>query len=659
MRTLSTPRGRRRAAAFRLVLTAVLLAPLPVAFGHGGTFRGPNGGVPPELREPHDPEPPPPPPSGDPAPEPPSSGGSDTESPVTPPEHGPDTGGPTQPPVPPTPPGGGRGRSNTKPLGYDSWRFWWAYNNDEILNLRRVNRGTVTAVRTIFGKGDLENRSDAMRATRFEIEKGVIPALLACINRKDEHEDVHGGAIIAAAKVGSAKLIPLLEDVLRNRFRNGRDERIDFGPQARESAVLAFGLIPDLEDGARAQVRRILLEAVADGTLRTRERTWAAVALGLRRDRDAARPLLELLPLRYPDDNVQAGIVVGLGLIGDASVRPALEEILLTGALGGRELPPRVKPFAAYALGKLGDPAALPAVLKVLGSRRSGMLERRSAALAAGPLGEKASAPEEAVDALLRTVRNASDATTRNFALVSLGRIGTEKALVALLEEAENGPQGSRAFAALGLATHVWYATSLDPALRRRIVTKLADISDRLRDSETRSAFLLCRGLVKDKGALDTLVEVAAKPGDTTLRGFACVGLGLLDDPRPAVKGALRTALDERTNIDLRRDAATGLGLLRDADTVPYLLEQLRTASSFVVQGQVVTAIGAIGDRRALAPLVSLLEDRSQPPQVRALAAVGLGLIGDARPVPELARLSRDYNYRASVPDLDELLYIF
>jgi hypothetical protein len=38
---------------------------------------------------------------------------------------------------------------------------------------------------------------------------------------------------------------------------------------------------------------------------------------------------------------------------------------------------------------------------------------------------------------------------------------------------------------------------------------------------------------------------------------------------------------------------------------------------------------------------------------------VGLGLIGDLRPLPPLSRLSKNYNYRASVPDLDELLYIF
>lgn len=652
-------------------LVTLLLVPLPVALGHGGQFRGPNGGVPPGQREPNDPEPPPPPPSDPPAPGGPDSGGPDPGGPSTPqPGHGQETPGGGPQPVPPTPPGGARGGRATRPLGYESWRFWWAYNNDEILNLRPPDLGVMTESNPFAaGKGDRDNRRNARRATQREILKSVLPALLGCIDRKSEHEDVHGGALIAVAKLGSAKLIALFEAVIWNRYVNQRGERIDFGLQARESAVLALGLLPDLDDGARAEVRRILLAAVADDALRTRERTWAAVALGLRRDTDAANPLLELLPLRYPDDNVPCGIVAGLGLIGDGRARPALEKILLEGRLHGRDLPPRVRSCACFALGKLGDPAALPAVLKVLGSRRTGALVQRSAALAAGALGENAppDARAEAVDTLLKAVRRASvDATTRNFALISLGRIGTEAALLALLDEAENGPHDARAFAALGLSTRIWYADhaarepdGVDPGLRRRIVLKLADLAARIRDTETRAAFLLARGLVKDANARDELVEIVTRPGDATLRGFACVALGLLGDACPEVKDALYVALAERTNVDLRRDAATGLGLLRDAATVSHLLDQLRDASSFVVQGQLVTAIGTIGDRRALAPLVSLLEDTKQPAQVRALAAVGLGLIGDALPLPALARLSRDYNYRASVPDLDELLYIF
>lgn len=656
--------------ALHSALAALVLAPLPVALGHGGTFRGPNGAVPPGLRQPSDPEPPPPPPSKPGDPDSPTSGGGDGPAPL-PPDTGHDTEPSGGPPVPGPAPSGPGGRSRTKTsLTYESWRFWWAFNNDDILNLRRDTEGVVTETGPLaIGRGDRENRRSARRPTEWEVLNSVLPALLRCIDAGD-HEDVHGGAIIAAAKAGGSRLVPLLEEVIWNRRTNERGERIDYGPQARESAVLALGLLPRIDDASRAVVRRILLEAVADDRLRTRERTWAAVSLGLRRDAEAVTALLDLLDRRYADDNVPAGIVVGLGLIGEPRVRGDLEEIFVEARFRGRDVPARVRPFAGYALGKLGDPAALPAVLKVLASRRSSALVTRSAAVAAGALGALAdgAAKADAVAAILRTLRSTDDATTRDFSLIALGRIGTTPALLALLEEAENGRAGARAFAALGLSTHVFYAdraaadgsgAPVDAALRRRIVDKLAQVSARLRDAETRAAFLLARGLVKDRTALEELVQIVTRPGDTTLRGFACVALGLLGDARAEVKDALRTALAERTNVDLRRDAATGLGLLRDAGTVPLLLDELKQASSFAVQAQLVTAIGAIGDQRALAPLVTLLEDRRQAAQVRALAAVGLGLIGDPRAVPPLARISRDYNYRASLPDLDELLLIF
>ena len=42
----------------------------------------------------------------------------------------------------------------------------------------------------------------------------------------------------------------------------------------------------------------------------------------------------------------------------------------------------------------------------------------------------------------------------------------------------------------------------------------------------------------------------------------------------------------------------------------------------------------------------------------RALVAVALGQIADRRDIRVLARLSKDINYRASVPALDEILTI-
>ncbi|MHC4223796.1 MAG: HEAT repeat domain-containing protein, partial [Planctomycetota bacterium] len=109
---------------------------------------------------------------------------------------------------------------------------------------------------------------------------------------------------------------------------------------------------------------------------------------------------------------------------------------------------------------------------------------------------------------------------------------------------------------------------------------------------------------------------------------------------------------------ELRRDAATGLGLLRDAEVGKLLLRELKKAKSFAVQGQLITAIGTIGDHTAIDPLVNLLDDKAQPSATRAMAAVGLGMIADLREIPALSRVSKNYNYRASLPDMDELLFI-
>ena len=136
------------------------------------------------------------------------------------------------------------------------------------------------------------------------------------------------------------------------------------------------------------------------------------------------------------------------------------------------------------------------------------------------------------------------------------------------------------------------------------------------------------------------------------------MALGLIGDAREDVKEALKRALVERKSTVVRRDAATGLGLLRDAEVGRLLLRELKKAKSFAVQSQLITAIGTIGDHTAIQPLVDLLDDTTQPSRTRAMAAVGLGMIGDLRKLPALSRVSKNYNYRASVRDLDELLFI-
>ncbi|MGQ0612575.1 MAG: HEAT repeat domain-containing protein [Planctomycetaceae bacterium] len=642
------------------------------ADAHGGNFRGPPGGVPPGLREPSDPEPPPPPPSDPGPPKDPITPTDDpTENPVTPEGETHRTPDDSAPPVPTPEQGSSRRRSGTKSLTFESWKFWWGYNNDEILGLRsHLTRGPRSGAGFLAGF-DPFARLSPTRPARYAVQREVIPALLARLEDAGDHEDVHGGALIALGKVGEAGAIALFRDALLNRFTTSKGERVRFGGQATESAALALGLLPDLDAKEKAIVRRVCLEVIADDKQRTRERAWAAVALGLLRDREAVRPLLRLLEVKYPDDNVPAGILVGLGLCGDNSILDELCLAFKERKLAGQEISERVQAFVGYALMKLEDPRALDTMVLVLKRRVFGNIAKRSAVIAAGVLGAKAD--ERAKEELFRVVKHFLDATpdpsSRNFATIALSQIGTRDCIEALLAYADNGNYGQRPFAALGLATRVYYRDrdaargggGMEPDLRAKIVARLGELGDRSKDTDTKSAFLLARGIVQDKTALDTLIACAGnKSGDPSLRGYACVALGLLGDASQDVKDALATALaDGKKSADLRRDAALGLGLLKDARIVETLIEELKAAKTFAVQGGLITAIGTIGDHRALTPLVEILNDRTQPAQTRALAAVGLGMIGDLREIPALARLSQNYNYRASVKDLDELLYIY
>jgi HEAT repeat protein len=664
---------------FLAVVLGVLSYVADTADAHGGSFRGPNGGVPPGLREPSDPEPPPPPPSDPGDPGGPTTPSGPAPAPETPPDSGHETpsGDPAPTPVGPTQ--GPTKKATTKSLTFESWRFWWGYNSDDILNLKsHIYSARTSSSSPIFfsSKKDEENRRNATRPTEHAVMRTIIPALVATINRPDDHEDVHGGAIVALGKIGTSKYIPTFEDAIWGRYKNDKGTAVKFGGQATESAVLALGLLPNVDDATRDTIRRICLDAVADDKLRTRERAWAAVCLGLQRDAASVRPLTELLKKSYSDDNIPAGILCGIGLIGNCpetqAIRADLEEALKSGNLFGKDAgSDRIRSFIGYALMKIGDPAALPTLLSVLDSRKHGRIVKRTAAIAIGGLGAvepDAKNKDAAVAGLLKYINNSGgDASGENFAIIAASQIGTEKALTTLVDLAENGQYGQRPFAALGIATRVFYndrdaaegkAEKMDSGLRKKIVDKLAKCSDKFKDADTKAAFMLSRGLVRDNAATEELVTLASSNGDPTLRGFCCVALGLMGDASESVKDALKIALAERKSPDLRRDAATGLGLLRDADVVKDLLEMLKGAQSFAVQGQLITAIGTIGDHTAIAPLVQILDDTSQNTATRAMAAVGLGMIGELRELSPLARISQNYNYRASVPDLDELLFI-
>jgi HEAT repeat protein len=676
----------------------VMLTPKD-AYAHGGSFRGPNGGVPPGMREPSDPEPPPPPPSDPGQPGGPTTPGEPAPpGPTTPSDPGYSTPGDSNPPAPVGPTAGGKKKATSKAITFESWRFWWAYNNDDILNLKEsIYSARTSSSSPIFfaSKRDEENRRNAQRPTLAAVQNTIIPALERRVEDPSDKDDVQGGAVVALGKVGTVKYVPFFRDAMRNGYKNSKGTKIEYQNQTTESAALALGLLPEVDAEGMKAIREVCLAAVADDKMRTRERAWSAVSLGFQKDVESIPGLFKLLwSKKHPDENVPAGILCGLGLMGEQAIHARIQdeagqETTLakwlirafdpkTEKIGELELSDRVRSFVGYALMKLEAVEALidekgenGVVLDVLGSRRAGQIHKRSAAIAAGVLGAKANEQgrDKAVKSLQSYIRKSNgDSSGENFSIISLSQIGTLDALKTCLELAADGQNDQKAFAALGLATHFFYKeraagrdgeTGIDPKFRNEVVEKIRALSDKFKDADTQAAFFLARGILKDKTVIEPLTMIVADTGkDATLRGFCCVALGLVGDTSEKVKESLKLALKDKKSNDLRRDAATGLGLLRDAEVVKILLDELKNAKSFAVQAQIIQAVGTIGDHTAIEPLVEILDNKNENEGTRAMAAVGLGMIGDLQEIGRLARLSKNYNYRASVKDIDELLFI-
>ena len=67
----------------------------------------------------------------------------------------------------------------------------------------------------------------------------------------------------------------------------------------------------------------------------------------------------------------------------------------------------------------------------------------------------------------------------------------------------------------------------------------------------------------------------------------------------------------------------------------------------------IASALGLIGDRRSIEPLLAMLSDREHCTDLaRAFAAVALGMCCDKELLPWNAKLAADSNYRASTATL-------
>ena len=404
---------------------------------------------------------------------------------------------------------------------------------------------------------------------------------------------------MAIGRVGLAEGVAALTPVLQG----------DGDPEVRQMAAFAMGLIGDRSASPP------LLAALADTDPMIQGR--AAEALGLLDEKEAAAPIAAMVAAQIDAGVFRALTPDDLGYpkaSGAEAARLGLYAIVRLGtydALAGAVLEKdgRVRSRwwpVAYALQRIGDPRAAPALLELL--KGEGQLTRAFAARGLGVLKEA-----RAVAPLLAAAENAGEAVAV--------RIQAVRALAAIGE-----PRGAE-------------------VMRRLIISPKVDINLQL-EAVTALAHL------PDPALADLLIDLVAAQLPA-VRAAALLALARLDAEifTSAVSG-----FDPDPHWSVRAALASALATLPRERALPALTNLLRDSDQRVIPA-VLDALTRIGADNAAAEMLARL--KAEDPVVRAAAARNLAALKAANAVPVLVEALKtaqgDGLYVARTAALDAL----
>ena len=581
--------------------------------------------LPPPVEDPPREDPPPEPPADDPEPPDTPDDPPAPETPTTPPP-APPTGPTTPPPTPPptAPPTGRRpstrvrASTGARPRGpsYEaSWRVWWELNREHMLGLRKTIRSkdVVTS-----GSGVDSSRISEEYRTR-------VCVALRIVADKAPRPSVRAAALRALGRVGADEDARRFLRVLRKR---------QLSSTIHEGAAIGLGCLGRISDlPTRTAVRAFFVDLLADRVaLGSSSRRLAILALSIRGRGDPvlAMHLAARCAKLRGNEADSAPLLYASGLTRD----PRLQGVVLHGVRGdklrGRKLGDLARSRAVLGLALSRDPAAVPMLAKVLGSRRARVHTRRSAAIGLGMLmrdGKLTEARRTAgAKALQRAFGSDKDPLVRGYAAMGMGTAHTPIGIRALRKSVGSGDRIVRPYAAVALGLATARAKDAD-SIRSFLHHEL----EQSKDIERTAALSIAVGIARADQARDHLFDcLKRKRLKVGVRAPAIQALGLLRQPTPEIVGMLRDALDDKSNTVVE-DASLALGFLGRRSTARMLVKKMVETKSESVQVHMVAALSHLGTHVAVDPLLKVLLNKNAKHTMRESAASALGILVDDR----------------------------
>jgi len=406
---------------------------------------------------------------------------------------------------------------------------------------------------------------------------------------------------------------------------------------------------------------RSTLHAIVDDSLPLEKRIDAIGLAGLAGLRDAVPVLGRLL---RQDDliEVKVAAVWALGEIGDPAAVPALLQVHAdvagphpklrydeTISVLGREL--AFIDVIEGAIGRLGATVLgeyLDALHAAGGSYRSADDDRvnrqRSALAVVVCVGDRDHRAVAALIDILKSPKEMHPADFRETAALALARILAARTEEFSVVQARDplAEEIARLIAEFALDTRSvmareYIASALNIARPEYAVTLLTEHFADGSPEPVRRRVIEMLGLLRSRESVEALVWALENETSPDLRWRAAFGLGLAGHSELAVDALTRALEDDSATV--RRAAIGALGKIGGKQALPRVAPGVEDPDP-AIRGATVRALARSGDPAALEPLLKAAEDKDV--RVRATAVAALGAIPDRKGLAAVLRAASD-----------------
>jgi HEAT repeat protein len=496
----------------------------------------------------------------------------------------------------------------------------------------------------------------------------------------EEDADIIDSAVLAVARSLQKDDVEMAFDGIVKTLGHSTDS-------AKQSATLSLGVL------GHAKARPILLGLMRDngegrGYLKDTKavsgiiRGFAAISLGFIGDAEDIPALKEMID-SMPDSekDLKSCAILALGMYNDPTESADITKYMID-VMARNQMDRMLRSLAPIALSRLDRSTAYTAglapLLQKVRSDKTDDDMMRSCVIALGLLANMSDS--EVLDALYSVIENHNDQQARHYAYIALGQIaardgdtesGTkdaakitankeahDKLLAMLLEDAARPKkQTHQPWAALALSIYTRAQKETLPLSVSSAISRLEKSFEETNNPSYKGAMAVALGLLEANATAEMILKELNASNDQALQGYLAVSLGLMK--HEAAADRMRAMITEKgIEGKFRLNLARGLGLLNDVKSMETLVNLIAESKTLSETASIAQAIGLIGDRSAIDPLVKLAEGKNEKQLVRAFACVALGLLSEKTPLPWNAVVGVGLNYRSKSDAMSEILDI-